>query len=310
MPYAEAYLNTTRPYHLEDAPGGKGYLVPESFRDSKTEAELKRYAVLRQGKQVFADECARCHSNKQPDKSIIDPAALRKFYRDSVMADDFLVDNTLTDDVRYPVTEIGTNSARAFGTNAMAGHLWEEFSSQEYKAQPPVGTLSLFNPFDPLHPLQFKAPGGGVGYYRTPSLVSIWATAPWFHSNSLGIYTGDPSVEGRMIAFQDAATKLLWPERRLGLGSMKVTTVPSDLYIPKNGQFAKVPIPANTPVNLLANLHIDDFAKALAAFEKGDVGAILAMSQCPDLIEDKGHTYGSGLTDTDKVALIEFLKKL
>ncbi len=310
MASAEAYLNSTRPYHLADAPGGKAYVIDESFRDSKNEAEVRKYEVLRRGKQVFADECARCHSNKQPDKSIVDPNALRKFYRDSVFADDFLDGNTLTDDVRYPVSEIGTNAARALGTNATAGHIWEEFSSNEYKAQPSVGTLSMFNPFDPLHPLQFKAPGGGVGYYRTASLVEIWATAPWFHNNSLGIFTGDPSVEGRMIAFDDAARKLLWPERRLALGSMKVTTVPSDLYLPKDGKFIRVTIPANTPINLLANLHIDDFPKAMAAFEKGDVGAILALSQCPDLIEDKGHTYGSALSDADKLALIEFLKKL
>jgi hypothetical protein len=140
--------------------------------------------------------------------------------------------------------------------------------------------------------------------------VSIWATSPWLHNNSLGIFTGNPSVEGRMIAFEDAARKLLWPERRLGIGSMKVTTVPSELLIPKDGQFVKIPIPANTPINLLANLHIDDFAKALAAFQKGDVGEILKLSQCPDLIEDKGHTFGSELTDADKLALIEFLKKL
>jgi hypothetical protein len=310
MPYAEAYLNTTRPYHLEDAPGAQAYMIPESFRDSKDPDQQHRYQFLQRGKQVFAEECARCHSNKQPDKSLVDPASIKKFYRDSVFSDDFLVDNTLTDDVRYPVSEIGTNAARALGKNATAGHLWEEFSSKEYKAQPSVGTLSMFNPFDPLHPLLFKAPGGGVGYYRTPSLVSIWATAPWFHNNSLGIFTGDPSVEGRMIAFEDAAKKLLWPERRLGIGSMKVTTVPSELLIPKDGQLVKIPIPANTPVNLLANLHIDDAARALAAFEKGDVAAMLALSQCPDLIEDKGHTYGSGLSDADKLALIEFLKKL
>jgi hypothetical protein len=310
MPYAEAYLNTTRPYHLEDAPGGKEYTIAETWRDSKIDSQVRRFEVLRRGKQVFADECARCHSNKKPDRSITDPVALRKFYRDSVLSDDFLVGNTLTDDVRYPITEIGTNAARALGTNATAGHLWEEFSSKEYKALPTVGTLSLFNPFDPLHPLQFAAPGGGVGYYRTASLVSIWATSPWLHNNSLGIFTGDPSVEGRMIAFEDAARKLLWPERRLGIGSMKVTTVPSELLIPKDGQFVKIPIPANTPINLLANLHIDDFAKALAAFQKGDVGEILKLSQCPDLIEDKGHTFGSELTDADKLALIEFLKKL
>jgi hypothetical protein len=34
------------------------------------------------------------------------------------------------------------------------------------------------------------------------------------------------------------------------------------------------------------------------------------MSDCPDLVEDSGHTYGMGLTDDEKKALIEFLKTL
>ena len=42
----------------------------------------------------------------------------------------------------------------------------------------------------------------------------MWATAPYFHNNALGKFTNDPSVAGRMAAFDDAVHKLLWPERR------------------------------------------------------------------------------------------------
>ena len=59
--------------------------------------------------------------------------------------------------------------------------------------------------------------------------MSIWATAPYLHNNSVGLYNGDPSVAGRMAAYEDGMTKLLWPERRLGLGSMLVTTQDSKL---------------------------------------------------------------------------------
>ena len=36
--------------------------------------------------------------------------------------------------------------------------------------------------------LDFTPPGGGRGYYRTPVLVSLWATAPYLHNNALGDY--------------------------------------------------------------------------------------------------------------------------
>ena len=55
-------------------------------------------------------------------------------------------------------------------------------------------------------PSKFTAPHS---FYRTPTLVSIWATAPYLHNNSLGIYTGDPSIAGRMVAYEDGMTKLL-----------------------------------------------------------------------------------------------------
>ena len=37
---------------------------------------------------------------------------------------------------------------------------------------------------------------------------------------------------------------------------------------------------------------------------------LIAANKCPDFIEDKGHYYGTNLSDDDKRALIEFLKTL
>ena len=34
------------------------------------------------------------------------------------------------------------------------------------------------------------------------------------------------------------------------------------------------------------------------------------LSDCPDLVEDRGHTYGADLSEQDKKDLIEFLKTL
>ena len=40
------------------------------------------------------------------------------------------------------------------------------------------------------------------------------------------------------------------------------------------------------------------------------VAQLIAESTCPDLVEDRGHLYGTKLPDADKRALIEFLKTL
>jgi hypothetical protein len=37
---------------------------------------------------------------------------------------------------------------------------------------------------------------------------------------------------------------------------------------------------------------------------------LFKLSKCPDLIEDRGHLFGTTLVDEDKRALIEFLKTL
>jgi hypothetical protein len=55
--------------------------------------------------------------------------------------------------------------------------------------------------------------------------------------------------------------------------------------------------------------HLDqDATNALMAKDLGP--ALLAVSKCPDFVEDRGHTFGSTLADDDKHALIEYLKTL
>ena len=322
------------PMHLEDAPGGGAYLT-------------KDQAVMNRGKIVFAENCAVCHSSKQPPDNI---APLtdegRRWYRQSVMSPDFRNGNFLSNDKRYPVSRIKTNACRALGTNATAGHIWDNFSSETYKSLDSVGVIEMYNPLDPATPYQFKAPAGGVGYYRPPSLISIWSSAPFLHNNSVGTFTGDPSVAGRMRAFNDAIEQLLWPDKRQGKASIWVTTRQSFLKIPegfvpeplkplcKEGFLNIGPIPEGTPINLLANVepNLTNLLKLIPAVNaslakaqekklhfldstndeilKGLVPALMSVSKCPDLIEDRGHEFGAGLPDSDKRALIEFLKTL
>jgi hypothetical protein len=187
-----------------------------------------------------------------------------------VLKDDFRDGNFFSDEARYPITKIKTNAGRSLGTNATRGHIWANFSSDTYKSLPSVGTIEVYNPYtDSMQP--FKVPAGGLGYYRTPSLISVWSSAPFFHNNALGKFTGDPSVAGRLEAFNDAVEKLLWPEKRLGKDSIwrtsrecnlqiQLAVIPEPLrallrpHADPDGYFRLGPIPEGTPINLLANI--------------------------------------------------------
>ena len=302
MPAAEAFLKTLAPPHLADAPGGSAYLPANQ-------------ELLRQGKFAFADKCAQCHSSKQPPADTADTA---RWYRESVLAADFLAGNFLSDDRRYPATVIGTNLARAAGSNATAGHIWDQFSSDTYKELPPAGTVkALYNPRDPSRPIVFNMPGGGRGYYRTPSLTSVWATAPYLHNNSVGVFVKDPSVTARMATFGDGMEKLLWPEKRLGVRSIPVTTTDSTVMI--TGTTRSLRVPMGTPVDYVARVDPTELAQLVSRVPLVDLvlkltpddvilSRLLARNLAPDFIADRGHTFGAELPDADKRALIEFMK--
>src|SRR5439155_1180813 len=123
--------------------GGQAYITTDS-------------AVMKRGKEVFAESCAACHSSKQPPANINPRSGEGKAWlRAAVTAPDFLENNFLSNEKRYPLTQIETNSARAFGTNAKAGHVWDNFSSQTYKELSPVDELEFFNPFNETQPIKF-----------------------------------------------------------------------------------------------------------------------------------------------------------
>jgi mono/diheme cytochrome c family protein len=298
MANAEAFLKTMTPPLLKDAPGGAPYLV--------TTAE-----TLGRGRRAFAENCASCHSSKQPPAGTADAT---QWFRDAVERPDFLADNFLSDDKRYSVVTLGTNVARAMATNATRGRIWEQFSSETYKGQPSVGKVgNLYNPQDPTKPLTFDIPAGGPGYYRTPALTAIWATAPYLHNNSVGIFVKDPTVQGRMTAFTDGMVKLLWPERRLGVQSIPVTTVDSSVTI--SGTTRRVRIPAGTPVDYVARVdptRLPDIVRNSVLLNLFSDEAVyrrmLRNNLAPDFILDRGHNFGAQLADDDKWALIEYMK--
>ena len=331
MGNAANFLDAVQPYSLKSAPGGQAYLKASTD-------------VMDSGKIAFAENCARCHSSKLPPE--VTERGLNKHSDEAkaswvklVKSDKFLDKNFLSDDERYPLASsdprlaIGTNSERAVGTNPDEGHIWQNFSSVTYKQLPAPAPLILQNPFDATHPIRVQIPQGGGGYYRTPSLINVWATAPFLHNNMLGTFTGDPSVKGRMTAFEDATEKLLWPEKRSGTGTIKVTGSDSVLKI----RDIEIRIPAGTPVDLLANInvykslqipevinqlnqlladpqrltHLVQALKNRGQYDsdlKQLVPLLLSLNQSPDFIQDHGHTFGADLADEKKRALIEYMK--
>ncbi len=222
---ARFFLKTTEPHHLKDAVGGNTYLKePQKDVDA--------------GKVVFAETCARCHSTKLPvppaTVKILGPGGcagkeyldcwntywdwtkteeFRKPMREIVAKDDFLVDNYLSTDLRVPVTLLQTNACSPLASNATAGNIWDNFSSQSYKDLPSVGNITWYHPITGEQKT-YTMPAGGRGYTRPPSLVSLWSTAPYLLNNSVGRFDPSPSVDARVRAFEESIDEMLWPERR------------------------------------------------------------------------------------------------
>jgi hypothetical protein len=315
------FLATAKPDYLKDAPGGRAYL-------SADKTELDR------GKVVFAERCARCHSSKLPEQAFgffredacAGPNYLkcwndywawtktREFKNEMTriaLADNFQADNYFSTDLRVPVTLLETNACSSLATNALAGDIWDNFSSSTYKSLPSVGTITVHHPITGA-PRKYDMPAGGRGYIRPPSLISLWSSAPFLLNNSLGDFYWTGSVEDRMKSFDSGIGQLLWPETRKGNmkyltasgkelpGKIDVTTATSYLRVPKGylpdflqplvrplshaqpwlfseGGIEVGPIPAGAPINLLSNVDLEQKDKVLAALTK----ATLALQSLP-----------------------------
>jgi hypothetical protein len=300
MNMARFFLASTGPHHLKDAPGGAAYLNEDQ-------------ATVDRGKVVFADTCARCHSSKLPPlptgldlencngRNYLDcwsrywvwskTPEFKERMRSIVLADDFLTDNYLSNELRIPSTLMQTNICSPIATNAIAGNIWDNFSSASYKALPSVGTMKVRNPLTGEE-RDFTLPGGGRGFTRPASLVSVWSTAPFLQNNAVGPFDPSPSVEARMRVFQASIEQMLWPDRRKkdpifandngpGVGWIDRTTSESNIWIPpgyvpdglrnllsagerlfpflvRDGSVQLGPIPEGTPIGLLANLDLLD----------------------------------------------------
>lgn len=243
-PLAAYLIGYDRPFKLEWAVRAeKARAGQDAARLAELDKLLPDPQRARRGANLFGKYCAQCHSSKQPFYPLQENEG-KALLTQLASAPDFLENNTLSSDARYPVTRIGTNAGRAFATNAIEGEIWSDFSSKEYKALPSVGTLQFQTPLHLLSPqfgpgpivTSFVAPGNGRGYYRPASLVGLWTSAPYLHNNSLG---RDPyqerfaddvsSVSKRVQMFEESIRQLLHPQQRRGVASIKLTTQESTL---------------------------------------------------------------------------------
>jgi protein-S-isoprenylcysteine O-methyltransferase Ste14 len=293
---AQFLVAAGKPDYLAAAPGGKQYLTADA-------------ATLDRGKTIFAERCARCHSSKLPEpiEGMTGPQScaganylncwnrywawtktgdFKKRMTDIVKAPDFLDKNYLSTDLRVPMTLLQINACSPLATNAIAGDIWDNFSSQSYKDLPTVGDITIKDPFDG-EPRVYRMPAGGRGYIRPPSLISLWSTAPYLQNNIVGKFSPDPSVEARMRGFTRGIDAMLWPDHRdrdtvlgdRGVGLIQRTNKTSWVLVPAGflprfviksrrivnwffpgamnaaGDVRLGPIPQGTPIDFIGNFN-------------------------------------------------------
>jgi hypothetical protein len=219
------FLKTARPADLWKA---RGHSNPAEL-DAELNYEFgPESAAL--GQQVFARSCAGCHSSQKGVSDVTDFRAV-----DSNNPNDPIRVDFLSSDKPILVSRIGTYAGRALHSNHMQGRVWEQYAA-----------LDLFErPADPT--LKEIMKGGGRGYYRPTSLLSVWAYAPFMHNNAVGpevcgkpnnvlldfyhspyvdqagklianppnCWPFDPSVQGRWKLFRASMEELLYPDRRI-----------------------------------------------------------------------------------------------
>ncbi|WP_288108145.1 hypothetical protein [Limnobacter sp.] len=327
--------------------GGPTYLLNAVDKDGTPGMKYIDLTKVPQGRKVFARECASCHSSKvAPENIRRDKDALARFYEGHVFGSEQFWKYEFTDaernspefiakymqkdqqgnlrpkqfvekevfgqdwlgnDEPTPFNIIGTNMCRALHDNHNKGHIFEEFSSEDYKNRKSPGKVDVvLNRMVPVvggMKIGEREITGGPGYMRNISLLSVWATAPFLHNNAIGEMprlpdgTPDTTVKGRIKAFEESFNELLMsddpkvnPHR-----PQKISTTDTDIKLAlqeDQGGLIKLPVAKGRPI---------------ADFTSSNPHQPLTQ-KCDDRIENKGHQFGVSLSPADKMALREFLK--
>ncbi len=189
--------------------------------------------AVERGRTVFAENCARCHSSIP--ETVGNEFKNRDFRK---VAANGLREDWLGSDQPVKATEVGTYRCRALHSNHMAGHIYQQYGSETLRKQAPDPNIK-------------EGRDGGRGYYRSISLLSLWAHAPFMHNNAIGpelcgqpgnkandfyrlryadasannfpllpedkqpaCWPMDPSVDGRFNLYVESMRQLLNPDTR------------------------------------------------------------------------------------------------
>lgn len=344
--YADAKMDDLLAYLVSVGPT---YLDKAVDIDGRAGSDFIDASLVPQGRKLFIENCARCHSTREIPEFVDrnDPATMARLFDGHIFGgfhawqrelgldqlDDEqrqkllavvidpasgkpnqqlkLQQDWLGNDELLPYTEIGTNRCRAIQTNHLQGHLWEQFSSLDYKDRSSPGTSErIVNPLLPWvggsNPFGMQQDyEGGQGYLRNISLLSVWSSAPLLHNNALGPYplqpdgTPDYTVKGRVGAFEAAMQELLTSDNLDDSPHRQplITAAASDIDVPARedgGGLLSLTLEQGDPVGYMAS--VDPHAPV--------------FSNCTDYVENKGHQFGIDLSAAQKAALIEFLKTL
>ncbi|HRH92248.1 MAG TPA: hypothetical protein PLW01_10065, partial [Agitococcus sp.] len=328
--------------------GGPTYLL--AAKDDKDNTAGLNYVDLKvvpKGREVFARECASCHSSKfAPENIRADKDALAKFYEGhifgkedywryeigqekqkdaSFMAKYFVKDlkgqlrpkqfadkgifgqDWLGNDERIPFNIVGTNMCRALHDNHSKGHIWEEFSSETYKEWASPGSVKQV--FNRVIPLI-----GGMPFGER----KIDGGSGYLRNISLlSVWATAPFLHnnaiGEVTFLPDGS-----PDYTLS-GRIKQFEMAFDELMmsddPKVSPSRPQKITGLTE-DFMSSGREDAQGLALIPFKKGEPAAHVLSSdphrplfmKCDDLVENKGHQFGVDLTPQDKHALREFLK--
>jgi hypothetical protein len=268
------FLLTGRPAELWQARG----LSDAKALEAQLDQEFGEGSVA-QGKQVFAATCAGCHSSQNPPFDNVD-------FRATDPTDPTLRLDFLSGERPVLASRVGTYAARALHSNHMASRVWDQYAARDLHQRPA----------DP--DLKEIMKGGGRGYYRPPSLLSLWAYAPFMLNNAIGPevcgkpskpeldfysspYVGadgkplanppaclpyDVSVEGRYNLFKASMNELLFPQKRIS----KIFLTDRDIIF-----------------DVAPNMKIGDITTGLSIIVPKGVPAVLINSlRYKDLIQD------------------------
>ena len=285
--------------------------APEYTREefvADLEREFGAGAVAR-GTAIFARRCAGCHSSvpenrrgpfawlaPPPDFGAVDPGHPRGLRKDFMGSD-----------LAKTADAVGTYRCRALHSNHMEGQLYDEYSADWVKQRPPVEGVR-------------EPTTGGRGYYRVPSLINVWATAPFMHNNAIGpevcgkpadpsndfhrpryvdrnnvllneqraCVRYDPGVEGRYALFKQSVDELLHPEKRGLKSTLTSDPVVLDLGIRLWNGEREIPLLKDLQLRIPAGIH----SGFLAGFRHKQFALDFARGEDPVLREIRSDVLG------------------